>query len=385
MSSNLRSKPVEGHVTDSAGNVLRNSQIIVKLPTPYGSVTVDTIKSDDDGYFQTKPLPNGVYDIYESGVSIARTIHSSDRNALQGFRPSRDNYDTTLVKNFLSLAGEIYPVLNGFTYFLQIEPEEMDVSVFGSSFPIYNEESNFDVGLWDTNIATNTDETNEIYNIAKFFNFTPDSRITTTRFDIEYFAPLTELSSYYKRIRWAGVPGIKFSKDSKLVVPLDYFSIVASLPKQTSNYVEANAIEVTETMADKKFSLHEGGVGFADFQYHADRMIIGDIIRITVMGDSGGEGPFYIYGLVVSVIKTDPWTVIIEKWLSSRFVTDAVLGTMTDPYVLRVESFDGMFQGITDINDDVNERFTVVENINAQNYVPELYNYNNRGWLVQPS
>ena len=87
MSSNLRSKPIEGHVTDSAGNVLRNSQIIIKQATPSGSITMGSVQSDDDGYFQSKPLPNGLYDIYESGIVISRIVHTADRNSIQCFKP----------------------------------------------------------------------------------------------------------------------------------------------------------------------------------------------------------------------------------------------------------------------------------------------------------
>jgi len=381
MSSNLRAKPIEGHVTDSAGNVLRNSQIIVKLATPYGSITVGSVISDDDGYFRTAPLQNGIYDIYESGISVARTIHSSDMSSIFCFRPGRDHYDTTLILNFNSLAEADWPWLNAYKYFLQIEPEELDISVYGSSFPIYQEYSN---DPNDTNLSTNVDIENEIYNIAQFFNFTPGSRITTTRFDIEYFAPLTALSSYYKRIRWAGVPAIRYSADSKLVVPLDYFSIVASLPKRTSNLTEPDAIAIEDTSADHVMLLKEN-FEQADFRAHVNSMLLGDIIKVTVLGNGGIQGPEYFYGLVIEVDKTsDAWGVRLEKWLSSRFSSDLNLGGLTTAYVFRIESFDGMFPGIIDINDDVNERFTIVENINAQNNVPELYNYNNQGGLVPP-
>lgn len=379
MSSNLRSKPVEGHVTDSAGNVLRNSQIIIKQATPYGSITVGSIVSDDDGYFKSKPLSNGVYDIYEKGINIAKTIHIADKSAINCFRPGRDHYDTTLLLNFNSLTEGDNPLLNSYKYFLQIEPEELDISAFGSTYPIYQEYSN---DPNDNDLSTNADETNEIYNIARYFNFSPVSRITTTRFDIEYFAPLTALSSYYKRIRWAGVPGIRVSEDSKLIVPLDYFSVVASLPKRTSNFVEGDNIDIEDTVIEKVMKLIEPAQ-HDDFETHVNNMLIGDIVKVTVMGSSGVEGPVYFYGLVIEVDKTTTrWFVRLEKWLSSRFVSDLDLGEISDAYVTRVESFDGMFSGIVDINDDVNERFTVVENINAQNNVPELYNYNNQGGLV---
>lgn len=377
MSSNLRSKPIEGHVTDSAGNVLRNSQIIIKQAAPSGSITMGIVQSDDDGYFQSKPLPNGLYDIYESGISIARIVHTADRSSIQCFRPGVDNYDVSLIRNFTSLT-ESY-TLNSFKWFLQIEPEEIDVSVYGSSFPIY-----------DVNISLLTDENNEYYNIAQYFNLTVDSRITTTRFDIEYFAPLTSLSSFYKRIRWAGIPAIRFGKDSKLIVPLDYFSIVANLPKITSNFIpsllpppyESDTIQIAEGSAE---NIIEVSGTVLDFRNHVDNTIIGDIVKLTVKGnDIGGSpiGPFYHYSIVVEVDRGSPYKIITEKWLSSRFLSNVDLDDIFDAYVEKVESFDGMFQGISDINDEANERFTLVENMNAQDYVPELYNYNNQGELV---
>jgi len=374
MSSNLRSKPIEGHVTDSAGNVLRNSQIIIKQAAPSGSITMGSVMSDDDGYFQSKPLPNGLYDIYESGISIARIVHTADRNSIQCFKPAVDNYDISLIGNFVSLAEADNPILNSFKWFLQIEPEELDVSVYGSTFPIYN-----------INISGITDVNNEYYNMAQFFNLTVDSRITTTRFDIEYFAPLTALSNFYKRIRWAGVPGIRFNKDSKLIVPLDYFSIVASLPKITTNYLIGDSVSIVEGSAEKLVNFY--ATGSNDFTNHVNNMMIGDVVKLTVKGDNvGGDpiGPFYHYGIIVHVDRASPLTVTLEKWLSSRFLTDLDLDDVYDAYIEKIESFDGIFQGISDINDEINERFTLVENINAQDYIPELYNYNNQGQLEEP-
>jgi len=373
MSSNLRSKPIEGHVTDSAGNVLRNSQIIIKQAAPSGSITMGVVKSDDDGYFQSKPLPNGLYDIYESGISIAKIVHTADRSAIQCFKPGVDNYDVSLIRNFISLTeSDTNPTLNSFKWFLQIEPEELDISVYGSTFPIY-----------DVGISLITDVDNDYYNVAQYFNLTVDSRITTTRFDIEYFAPLTSLSRFYKRIRWAGVPAIRFSKDSKLVVPLDYFSIVASLPKVSSRDYSTTVVPA-EGLAEKIITVSGSAVEFMD---HVNIMIIGDIVKLTVRGnDIGGSpiGPFYHYGVVVDVDRSSPYVVTTEKWLSSRFVSDLDLDNIYDQYVEKAESFDGMFQGITDIDDEANERFTLVENINAQDYVPDLYNYNNQGQLIEP-
>ena len=38
--------------------------------------------------------------------------------------------------------------------------------------------------------------------------------------------------------------------------------------------------------------------------------------------------------------------------------------------------YDGFFNGISNIGSSVNEKFTVIENIYAQDVANELYNYN---------
>ena len=72
MASNIRAKSIEGYVTDSAGNIIRNSQIIIKQSTPSDSFNIDTVSSDDSGYFASRPIQSGTYEIYESGILVSR-------------------------------------------------------------------------------------------------------------------------------------------------------------------------------------------------------------------------------------------------------------------------------------------------------------------------
>jgi len=369
MASNLRAKPIEGHVTDSAGNILRNAKITIKQATPSGSFPVDTVSSDDSGYFQTKPIPNGVYDIYESGVVIARTVHTADRNSIQCFKADRGNYNVDTLRNFTTLADSTE--LSDYKAFLQIEQPEVDVEQYGSSFPIYN----FNI----TN-DTNLDEVNdELFHLSQFLGLNTDSRITTTRFDVEYFAPLTALSNEYKRIRWAGVPGIRYYQDSKLVLPLDYFSMVFTLPKlispPTGNFLGDPAAVTISGSEDSWFGeLNKGTNPPQSYTDLVEKAKKGDVLKVFV--GRAGEYQGYWYGIATEVDKSDK-SIRMEKLPSSRFTATVNLQNVNDWYAQRILLYDGMFPGIIDINESANERFSVVENVNAQdNTAGELYNYN---------
>jgi len=382
MASNLRAKPLEGHVTDSAGNVLSNKQIIIKLTTPSGSFPVDTVNSDDTGYFISKPLPNGWYEIYESGIAVARTIHMTDKFGIQSFKAHTDNYNLLTLENFNELANESPSRMNDYIAFLQIEPSEIDVNQYGSSFPIYN----FDITTRPE--LGNDDSADELWFLSQFLNLNHDSRITTTRFDVEYFSPLTALSRNYRRVRWAGVPGIRYYADSKLVLPLDYYSIIPSFPRiitpkasDFGSFASGDYIEfVSDNESNDYVTIKNMGGSNNDFINAVNNSKIGDIVKLYVSHNSVYKGIWY--AIISSIELTEEgestYEVKLERLKSSRFVNgfDASLSN-PEWYVTRMMVYDGMFQGIRDINEDANEKFSVVENIFAQNIgTQELYNYN---------
>jgi len=356
MASNLRAKPIEGHITDSAGNVLRNKKIVIKQSSPEGSFSVDSTNSDDSGYFKTKPIPSGNYDVYESGILLSRTIHSSDKSAIQSFKAGTDNVGG-VNSTFETLVGS--KELNKFKAFLQIESADLDVSQYGSSFPVYEKD-----------LSQNNPEIpgfEELWNIASFFGFNNLSRITLTRFDIEYYSPIHALSSLYKRVRWVGVPGIKFFEDSKIVVPLDYYSIMLNHPKlispQTGVYdTGANGVPISGTSDELVLSTTTNSVYIEVY----NSLNVGDVIQVI-------RGADVWYGIIV-LKSASGNEITTEKLRSSRF-----LSTL-DPTVVgdasNVIGFDGMFQNITEIKETANEKFTVVENMDAQALPVEVYNYN---------
>ena len=361
MSSNIRAKPLEGHVTDSAGNILRNAQIKIKQVTPAGSYSVDTAISDDSGYFISKPIPNGVYDIYESGIRVSRTIHNSDENSIQCYKANRDNYNTSIVEDFDYLTENSR--LNDFKAFIQIESPEIDIAQYGSSFQIYD----FTFPSGDPGLS-GTD--NELWHLSKFFDLSNDSRITTTRFDIEYYLPITALSSTYRRVRWSGVPAIRYFQDSKLVVPLDYFSMVLNYPKRISPASESfSASSVIAKFEDPYVSITNSSPN-NEFQSLASSSVVGDVLKVSVTGSET------YYGIIqnIGVSGGTTYTITLEKLRSSRYTSTTVID-ISGIDVLRIFSYGGMFRSIMEINEEVNERFTVVENIYAQDLQSELYSY----------
>lgn len=382
MASNLRAKPIEGHVTDSAGNVLRNSQIVIKQTTPSGSFPVDTVNSDDTGYFISKPLPNGAYEIYESGMAISKTIHLTDKSGIQTFKAHADNYNILSLESFTELAAETPSRMMDYKAFLQIEPSDIDVLQYGNTFPIYDIDltTRPDLGADDDALA------DELFNLSEYLDLNSNSRITTTRFDVEYFAPLTALSKNYRRVRWSGVPGIRYQADSKIVVPLDYYSIVPGLPRliapQASDfgiYNSSNWVEFLDEGSDYHVVLTNRPGYYGDFINAINSSKVGDIVKLYVSYSGTHQGIWY--GIISSINNTtDNYEVGIEKLRSSRFESGFTASSSSEEwYVTRMMIYDGMFQGIRDIDENSNERFSVVENIYAQNIgVSELYNYNDR-------
>jgi hypothetical protein len=366
-SSNIRAKSIEGHVTDSAGNVLRNSKIVIKQATPGGSFVVDTTKSDDSGYFISAPLPDGVYDIYESGIRVAKNIHSSDKNAIQSFKANPDNYDVVGAGNFEVLAEELS--LNNFKAFIQIEPAEIDIPQYGNTFPLYD----FIFSNADPEISGSD---NDLWNLSQFFGFNNESRITTTRFDVEYYNPLTALSNSYQRTRWSGVPAIKFYKDSKLLIPLDYFSMTLNLPKVISPSVGQYSTPGQEISAVSEsvssISLTDESGTNNEFQTLIENIKKGDVLSVIIEKDA--EEAYY--GIVTKVETSPKYSIILEKLLSSNYTSVAEPDVSGDYLARRILLYDGMFRGISEINEDVNEKFSVVENVYAQSIPTELYNYN---------
>ena len=353
MISNLRARPIQGYVTDSAGNIIRNSNIVVYRNSPGGLIAVDRATSDDQGYFISSPLPNGVYDIFESGIRTSRIIHRPDTISIQPYEASEDNYYENDLTPFSQLVVD--ENLNSFKYFLQIEPEENSVDVFGNMFPIY-----------DKDLSVLESGAGDLYELQVFLNLRTNSRITVSRFDVEYYLPITATQSSYRRIRWAGVPGIRFKGDSKIVVPLDYYSIVATHPFKISNNgnnFNISPAEVTVTKGGADLVAITGLASSAQFTDVYNGTGIGDIIRLTT-----SNGKEY-YGIV---LDKSAFSMTLETWKSSRYTGDLLV---TGEIVTTMRSFHGIFQNMTSMSATVSDYFTVSENSYQEDLGTELYTY----------
>jgi len=368
MPSNLRAKPIQGHLTDSAGNVIRNSLVTVKIMTPIGAQVVASAKANDDGYFVTTPLTSGNYFIYESGVLVSQIIHTATPETIQCFKADPENYFPQRIQSFNTLLA-IRPVseLRKFKMFIQIESDEVNTALYGNSFQIYDSAINYGSQVVQ----------NDLYWIGKFFDLDTDSRITTTRFDIEYFSPITSVDTSYKRIRWAGMPAIRFIKDSKLVVPLDYFSFITSLPKKVSNngLIFSNPpldlVKISSFTSGQSAIIQSTDLNNAAFGEIYDTLSYGDVVKLILTNGKIFYGIFYLR----ETSGSDRY-IYVEILPSSRFTsnTDIIVSDTIDMILV----FDGIFSGMQSIDSLVPERFTVVENVSAQNSDSELYNYSNQ-------
>jgi len=344
MASNLRSKPITGHVTDGAGNVIRNSSITIKSFTPISEIVVDTTITNDDGLFVSAPLPTGSYAIFDSGVLISNILHTADADSIPALEANSVNVGSkTLAFRALIDNGDI----NDYKVYVQLEDPSINISRYGSTYPL------FDRDIKDHGVDWYGD-------LASFHDLTVDSRITTTRFDIEYYNPLTKTSKTYKRVRWAGVPAIKYSRDSRLVLPLDYYSIIPTNPKYYKTEVDAVTSEDNSYVTINSSTMDAGAT------------IVGDIIKLEWTNNNDEELEWYGINVEESLnsIKLVEW----KSSLNSENIKP-VVNDIKDSF--KVYIYDGMTQGMSNLGGSTNEKISIVENVSAQNSLTELYNYNN--------
>jgi hypothetical protein len=381
MPVNLRSRPIEGYITDNAGNILRNAEIVIKEETPSGANIIDTAKSDDDGYFISKPIKNGVYDIYESGVRIYRQYHSSQPTVLQCYKPGLDSIPASLTEfsDFVSSSNPSNNI-NSFRAYLQVEPEALDVSLYGHLFPLWN---------IDPQTGLSTHPFANIRNLHPEISTSNQSKLTHTRYDVEFFAPLYAQNSFHRKIRWAGIPGIMFYRDSKIVLPLDYYSII---PTQNYSFIDPTtsfawgALPASDTLIEIILSDETAVLSFFN------TLSLGDIMELQFEG-SNLRFWCILYYKINPTISTDA-KIYGRMWNSSNSshvdqdvddLADITASGAGD--VSSITVYQGLFNGIQNISQSTSEYYTVTENSCAQNLFTrhnaggaiiancELYNY----------
>lgn len=364
MADALRAIPLEGVVTDSAGNVLRNSSVVIKQEIPNGTRLIESIVTDDGGYFVTGPIRDGVYDFYISGIRVARRVHLADPKSVQVFPAALTNYFPSI--KFDLTDHTVDNDINKYKHFIQIEPELHDVVVQGNRFPLFER------------VLTTLPSGSDLYDLASYHGIlNSTARITNTRFDIEYYTPRPSSNQEYRRIRWAGVPAIRFFPDGKLVIPLDYYSIVPTNPKALYSYANTTILCVekdagsginTVTITDTSGSLSDTLDGLAS------NVIKGDILELSFHGETRK-----FFGIVTSIDRQAFKRIFVVKvWKSSRikYLNNFTATEASAKYVQNINVYAGMFKGMENIGSDTALRFSINENTEAQNICfDELYNY----------
>ena len=224
MDIKYRSAPLEGYITDSAGNVLRNTTIRIKEEHPGGLVTdVESVKTDNNGYFITSPLKKGLYSVFDGGVRLSEKYHNHQfLFDIPAFAPNSKSAPSVLTS--IPAASTVVDTL-----FLQIEPDDRDVDQYDHVFETFDmRSSNTPSGFQAfTGMPTNY-----------FASGTDTARlITNRRFDVIYN---DEITGAY--VQWLGVPAIIYdnAQNSQLILPLDQYSQFPKRLKVMTKTTQAN-------------------------------------------------------------------------------------------------------------------------------------------------
>jgi len=336
--ANLRSRPIESTVVDYQGNIITGADVVIKRNTPQGSVVADTQKSDETGYFKTIPLPNGKYDLFYQNRYTGSILHFHDIS-IPCYTPTNDNYKPKPPFEVLKEQEK----LSDYAFFLQIE--NVDVASDGNSYPIYN----FDPIEFDGHLA----------HLADFFSLDSVSRLTLTRFDIEFYIPITSENKTTRTSRFQAVPGIRFFSESQIVVPIDYHSLVLKHPMYKFEYETATVSASTPT--NSKMVINCAGDALLNV---AKVTNIGDVYQVSNVGN----GPTYFYIGIVTNISADGKTITLER-LTTRN------GASSIPDNTEVDKIQ-VWHGLRSIaNSSPFDNFTVFENLQFQDFGYESYSY----------
>lgn len=307
MDIKYRSSPIEGYITDAAGNVLRNTTIRIKEEHPGGLVSdVESIKTDNNGYYVSSPLRRGAYSLYDGGVRLARKIHNPQACfEVPAFTPNPKASPDIAITS--SPAGQ--DVID--TVFLQIEPDDRDIDKFGHMFEVFDSSKYSIVPRGYT----------PFQNMPPVY-FSGDRLITNRRFDVFYNDEVTGAN-----IMWKGVPAIVFnsSQNTQLVLPLDQFSMFPKRLKQARDYIGTsvpnpaliNSSNIAISSVGSILTISLSGTFDDDLKRFVSSLSVGDIAMInTKSEDYPSDEDMIIWARVVS--KTNSSTnfeIKLQDWI----------------------------------------------------------------------
>lgn len=381
----FKSIPITGHLKDSAGNVVTGTKIEVKLVTPSGNVSVDSFTINNSGYFETSPLPSGRYNFYSSGVFVTSIRHRFN-NSVPCHKPLNDNINQSIIRDF-STCADLYEA-SEYRVMLQIDgdyPTHKTINAnamhgiqLSSGSPLFLK--------------------NDLEHAEVFLSMNNESSFTTTRFNVEYSVerPYGESRSRICNVIWTGVPGVKYSSGSSIVLPLDYYSMLTRLPYSShySTVVDDTKIGWQSTGSFHYMRLENGCFGGVGAQGLSDEMFsstpLGSVVKIIsianpAVADSPRVWQRAWFGIVSRRVGS---AVEVEPLRSSRYMdadiiaapqenlvldSDSSAYNPDDPLpanggadvqngdVLYVQFFDGMQRSMASLSDEVNMQFMVSE------------------------
>jgi len=394
-----KTKPITGHLVDSAGNTLPGISVEVRMVTPSGSIVVDSLVVNGNGYFVTKPLPDGDYNFYHSGVFV-----TSRQHRLSGTIPvyaSQEEYiDSSIIKEFSVYADE--QKASEFKVMLQIDENE-PTHILATPNAVQ--------GITPPNEITAGFEwlKGDLSYAASFFQLGSEGKFTTSRYNIEYFFESQSSSRKIRSVQWSGVPGIKYTDDSPILLPIDYFSWITRVPY--ASYIEPVTNDAAEFEWLAKgilkikidgFQNPPGGDNGSAATELFTQAPLGTVVKMingaqTIEGaENNRVWQKYWIGILYRRSSTEIW---LEPLRSSRYMDEGTInnpvenllvseilgGTPADEDAnfktgdyLYMQLFDGMLSSMLHLTDDVNMRFSVtrcpLSDIMLQNG-SEMYTY----------
>jgi len=340
---NLRAKPIEGFVTDSAGNTVRSPNVVIKeITTGSKYRVVDTCATDPSGYFRSKPLKCGVYEVFESGEMLTRINHFFGNGIIPGFKPTPNLYVPAKSINDYNLASTNN--INNHILCVQIESDSTDIQNSGHVFPAY-------FGLDKSGIGDH-------YELAS------GNTISPSKFNIEYFYPNANAGTY-RYVTWRGIHAVSYGVASSplpMVIPLTYWDLfidtalpISSRPALAVPY--AFGTESSKAVITILASSEQGT------QISFSTLGKGDIVSITISAVTR-------YGIIYDIITNpegdyDLHLQIWEKTGATEFVAPVGIGDTT----MSMKFFQGLSQTMESAEDTLSDRLTIMEDFSTQGLI----------------
>lgn len=344
---NLRAKPLQGYITDSAGNTVRGATVVIKEVTATSQYrVVSTTKSDSRGFFQTvEALKPGTYDIFESGVLMTRIIHTFGNGLIPAFRASSLAGAPIGTLSVYGLGGDSKPTaadINEYVFPIQIEGDDSDIKNFGHNFPVYMGSA---VSVFDT-----ANPECQIVDIT-------GSTVSSSRFSCEYYYPNVQTVTY-RYATWRQLHAVSYGNTAGVkkpfVIPLTYrnLRIEEDLPVISATSASFDVGTDTTTGSFETSSMDTDSQLALNTAIAYQSIGKGDIVRV-------GDGPTYYWGIICAdpLASVSGYTVWIRAWSRVQAVP------LVDVASATLRFYHGFSPTMENATESLSDRLTVFEDM----------------------